>query len=204
MWTSVQKSISTRGPLRKGPGRARCRGCRTGWSSARRRWRNCATSSRRRSLLPGESGSSPRCCAAPFALRVSPQAAPTNSKPGAKPPGRLPPPDDGGPFAPRAPAAPGKRRARAAAGGLRSVTVRHEGSRGPIRATRSGAVTQPGGPRSARSHCCSPGRRVRPWLPQLMRAGLQRGGSGRGQESGARRGNRSLDGCPAAGGVSEG
>ncbi len=39
--------------------------------------------------------------------------------------------------------------------------------RGPIKVSRSGAVTQPDTSRSSRSQCCLSGHGVRPWLPQL-------------------------------------
>src|SRR5262245_24925379 len=127
--------------------------------------------------------------AATFYSCVSPRAAPNNSS-GSKPPGRLPRPDDCGLFAPRPRnicvphADQSKRRGRAVAGGLISVLVRHEGGlggdslrpapganadacRGPIKATRSGAVTRPDTSRSLRSHFLSSGRCVRPWLPQF-------------------------------------
>ena len=68
-----------------------------------------------------------------LSLCVSHQAAPNNSS-GSKPPGRLPRPGDCGPFALRQETAAcpmptiQKRRGRAVASGLSSVSVRHEGS----------------------------------------------------------------------------
>ena len=115
----------------------------------------------------GTRGVAPVDCAAPVSRNgVSHQAAPNNSL-GSKSPGRLPRSGDCGPKAPRPRyscvphAGSSKRQDRAVASGLSSGVARHAGSpvarsllslscarpescRGPIKTTRSGALTQPG------------------------------------------------------------